>query len=138
MTQIREIYESHPYKMHEKYFSTNISKCVEKCFECSSSAWICADACLSEDNFAHLIDCVKLCFSCSQVCLSTAHIVTVQHNLTRLFVRQQISACLEICKACAEECEKHQDMHEHCKLSAKISRECENTCQYLLYQSKLQ
>lgn len=137
-TTTKEIFESHPYKTHEKYFSANIAKCIEICFECSSVTWICADACMSEEHSSKLIDCIKSCFSCSQVCEATARLVSIQHNLSAIFVRQQISACLEICKSCAQECEKHQDQHKHCKLCAQICHECDNACQYLLYQSKLQ
>lgn len=138
MNPVKEIFESHPYKTHEKYFSANIAKCIENCFECSSATWICADACLSEPHSQKLIECIKLCFSCSQISHSTARLVSVQHNLSTIFVRQQASACLEICKACAIECEKYQHLYVYCKLCAQMCRECENACQYLLYQSKLQ
>lgn len=30
---------------------------------------------------------------------------------------------MNACKACAEECERHADMHEHCRASAEACNE---------------
>lgn len=43
------------------------------------------------------------------------------------FVKQISNTCVELCDACAEECEKHQDM-EHCKLCAQTCRKCAEEC----------
>jgi hypothetical protein len=36
------------------------------------------------------------------------------------------------CRACAEECDKHAQMHEHCLVCAEACRKCEEECMRML------
>lgn len=41
----------------------------------------------------------------------------------------KLAACIE---ACADECEQHADMHEHCRICAEACRACEKACNELV------
>ena len=44
----------------------------------------------------------------------------------------QLQTCALACRLCAEECERHASMHEHCRLCAEACRECEQACNDVL------
>jgi hypothetical protein len=39
---------------------------------------------------------------------------------------------LSACQVCGEECERHADDHEHCRIYAEACRRCEEACMDLL------
>ena len=47
-------------------------------------------------------------------------------------VRETLEACAIACGACADECAKHADMHQHCRICADVCRRCEEACRRLL------
>jgi hypothetical protein len=40
-----------------------------------------------------------------------------------------VEACLEACRTCGEECERHADHHDHCRVCAEACRRCEQACE---------
>ena len=49
-------------------------------------------------------------------------------------VKAQLKACMEVCRVCAEECERHGGKMEHCRVCAAECRRCEEVCRDLLDQ----
>jgi len=47
-----------------------------------------------------------------------------------------LEACVAICKSCGDECERHAQMHEHCRVCAEACRRCEQACRQLLAAMK--
>ncbi len=43
-------------------------------------------------------------------------------------IKRMLETCGEVCADCAVECEKHADMHEHCRICAEECRRCEQAC----------
>ena len=43
--------------------------------------------------------------------------------------RRIVEACLEACRTCGEECERHAHHHEHCRVCAEACHRCEQACQ---------
>jgi hypothetical protein len=44
-------------------------------------------------------------------------------------VRELLVACATACRLCADECEKHASMHEHCRICAEHCRQCVEVCE---------
>ncbi|MBE2267837.1 MAG: four-helix bundle copper-binding protein [Anaerolinea sp.] len=109
-----------------------LTECVKACFECAEYCTICADACLSEDMVADLRYCIRTDLDCADICLATGRMAARQTKPSREIMRAQLQACMTACRVCAEECERHADHHEHCRLCAQACRRCENACQGLL------
>jgi hypothetical protein len=47
-------------------------------------------------------------------------------------LRRLLETCAEICRACGEECARHAQMHDHCRICAQSCRHCEETCRQML------
>lgn len=109
-----------------------LQECIEACFECQQACTACADACLSEDMVAQLTTCIRTNLDCADICGTTGRALSrhtgYDANLTRAF----LEACAAGCKACGDECGKHAEMHEHCRVCAQACRRCEAACRSLL------
>lgn len=94
-----------------------LNKCISVCNHCSF-------ACLDEDNLKMLVNCIKLDIDCAAICTLTASLLArgSEHG------KHLIKECIEVCNACANECEKHADHHDHCKTCAEACRACIVAC----------
>jgi len=109
-----------------------LAECIEACFECAQSCTSCADACLSEEQVAELRRCIRLNLDCADVCDATGRVLTRQTEYDAPTSKSLLEACREACATCAVECERHADMHEHCRVCAEACRRCESACGQLL------
>lgn len=91
-------------------------------YECATACYNCVDGCLDEDANM-MAECIRTDLDCADIC------TTVASFLARGSVhgKHLLSECIEICKNCATECEKHD--HDHCKECARICRECIAACE---------
>lgn len=92
-----------------------LNACVAACENCAS-------ACLQEDDVKMMAPCIALDRDCSDICALTARLVARGSAHAQHLLRE----CAEICRQCAEECEKHQ--HQHCQDCAAACRRCEEAC----------
>ncbi len=107
--------------------------CIEACFDCAQACTACADDCLSEDNVADMIKCIRLDADCADMCVTTGRILSRQTEYDANVTRSALQACAAICKACGDECERHGQMGmEHCRVCAEACRKCEQACNDLL------
>ncbi|WP_043471969.1 four-helix bundle copper-binding protein [Arthrobacter sp. Rue61a] len=109
-----------------------LAECIAACFECAQVCSSCADACLGEDMVAELTTCIRTDLDCTDICGATGTILSRQTGTNTDIVRAMLEACRTACAVCAEECEQHADMHEHCKICAEACRRCETGCANLL------
>ena len=109
-----------------------LAGCIEACFECAQSCTSCADACLSEEAVSELRKCIRLNLDCSDICDVTGRMLTRQTEYDAPASKAQLQSCREICATCAEECERHAEHHEHCRVCAEACRRCEDDCEQLL------
>jgi hypothetical protein len=111
-----------------------VTHAVDAAFECSQVCTSCADACLAEDMVAELRYCIRTNLDCADICNTTARVLSRQTEPDMGLLRAQLGACVQACKACGDECEKHASMHEHCAVCAASCRQCEEACNALLQQ----
>jgi hypothetical protein len=109
-----------------------LAACVDECGECSAVCAVCADACLAEDDVRVLVRCSRLCLDCADACVAAGRILSRQTNPDPETQRAELEACLAACRASAEECERHAQHHEHCRLCAEECRRCERACEEML------
>jgi hypothetical protein len=109
-----------------------LAACIAACFECAQTCTACADSCLSEDMVADLARCIRTDLDCADICAVTGAVLTRQTGDSSAIVRSMLEACRTACAACAAECEKHAQMHEHCRICAEACRRCEAACTTLL------
>jgi uncharacterized membrane protein len=99
----------------------------------------CAQACvadtdndLGEPNVAEMVTCIRLCLNCADVCTATAAVIGRPAGYDASVTRPLLEACAAICKTCGDECERHAEMHAHCRVCAEACRRCEQACRELL------
>lgn len=123
----REMISTHP----DVRGNTNddLIKCIEECLDCAQICAVCADACLGEkEHVQMLVQCIRLNLDCADVCRATAAVGARRTGTNEELISAMLKICAESCAKCAEECERHADMHEHCRICAESCRRCEDAC----------
>jgi hypothetical protein len=126
---------SHMLDSHPRDITLDQEKlvaCIDACFECAQTCTACADACLSERTVAGLTECIGANLDCADVCNATGRVLGRQTGWNVDVARTMLLACASACEASADECEKHDDVHEHCRICAEWCRTCEQACLALL------
>jgi hypothetical protein len=97
---------------------------IQTLTNCARICEMCAASCLSENDVKMLTKCIKLDLDCAEICKTTATLLQrdseVSDSILNIYV--------EICRKCAEECEKHASKMNHCKECAEACRRCEQEC----------
>ena len=100
----------------------HLALCAEVCTSC-------ADACLAEPMVEELTRCIRLNQDCADICATTSRLLLRQTATDAALTREMLTACATACRLCAEECEKHANMHEHCRICAEHCRQCVAACE---------
>lgn len=130
MSSVPSMLEAHPWPGHVDREA--LAGCIEACVACAQTCDSCADACLSEDGVAELRKCIRLNLDCADICAATGRVLTRQTEYDAPVSKAQLEACRQACATCGEECARHAEMHEHCRICAEECRDCEAACARLL------
>ncbi len=134
MESIEAVFSTHPQRPPDLSL---IEACAAACYRCGGSCVTCSDACLGEPHVADLVCCIRTCLDGSDVCLTTARIISRLTMPSPMLVEAQLMACAEACRICGAECESHAAMHEYCRVCAEACRSCEQACRALLHGASL-
>jgi hypothetical protein len=106
---------------------------IQACFDCAQACTADADADLGEPQVQMMIRCIRLCLDCADTCLATGAILSRQTAFDPATARAALQACVQTCKVCGDECERHaQRGIAHCRTSMEACRRCEQVCKALL------
>jgi hypothetical protein len=123
---IQEMLRPHPSQAaHDE----SIARCIEEAVACAQTCTVCADACLAEDDVAELRRCIGLNLDCADVCDTTARVLSRAGSSDFELTRSVLLACIQACRSCGGECERHAEHHEHCRVCAESCRRCEEVCE---------
>jgi hypothetical protein len=112
--------------------SARLVAAIEALEDCANTCTQCADACLSEPDPGMLAKCIRLNLDCADICSATSRVVSRQTEYDANVTRPLIEACIAACVSCADECERHASMMEHCRICAERCRTCEAACRDLV------
>lgn len=104
-------------------------RAIEECYDCGQSCITCADACVGEQEVAHLKQCIRLNLDCADISFTAATISTRRTGSNEALIRSMLETCVIACRLSAEECQKHAQSYEHCRICADACRSCEQACQ---------
>lgn len=110
------------------YDADDLAACIDACFACAQACTACADACLAEEMVADLRRCITTDLACADLCAATGRILSRQTGYDPQITRAALVACRDACRRCAEECDRHAGMHEHCRICADACRRCADAC----------
>jgi hypothetical protein len=77
---------------------------------------------------AQLRRCITLNLTCADSCHAIARMAARSTGADAELLGSSLRHCAEICRACANECQKHAGMMEHCRRCAEVCRRCERAC----------
>lgn len=106
-----------------------LQRCIEACYDCAQACTSCADACLAESDVQAQVRCIRLNLDCADICAATGRVVSRLTDPDTAVVRQQLAACAEACRACGDECAKHAEHMDHCRICADACRKCRQACE---------
>jgi len=130
MSSIEPMLQTHPEARGAA--DAALVACVQACYGCAATCTICADACLAEEQVDTLRRCIRLNLDCADICRATGAVASRLSRTARGVLRAQLQACLEVCRACGDECASHAHHHEHCGVCAEACRACAEACERLL------
>jgi hypothetical protein len=123
---VREMISTHPHVQGNT--ADNLLKCIEECYACAQACTSCADACLGEDMVKELTHCIRLNLDCADICTAAGAMASRRTGSNIEVLRAAIQAYAKACRACGDECAKHAEMHEHCRVCTEACRSCELAC----------
>jgi uncharacterized membrane protein len=126
MDRVRRMFHTHPAPASDA--GDEAFALVQAAAECLYTCTTCADACLEEDNPAELRKCIRLNLDCAEICSVTGRLIARPGPQDQSLLNAQLEACATACRACAEECERHADHMEHCRVCAEACRSCADAC----------
>lgn len=130
MFKVTEMLDTHPRQPQVDV--AVLAKCIEECYACAQACTTCADAYLGESTVSELVRCIRLNEDCRVSCLATGELLSRVTEADWGMLRAQVQACMQACRACGTECERHAGHMEHCRVCAAACRACEQACQALL------
>ena len=113
-----------------------LAAAVDAIRDCAQACAADADADLNEQNLAEMVKCIRLCLDCADVCTATIGVTSRQTEYDANVSKALLEACVAACKSCGDECERHSQIHEHCRVCAEACRRCEDACRELLDATK--
>lgn len=129
MHTVEQMLSSHPQHSGD---AGELARTVQALLACAQACTACADACLGEERVADLVTCIGLDLDCADICAATARVLSRQTAHGAELTRALLEACATACRGCGEECARHADMHEHCRVCAEACTACEEACRALL------
>jgi hypothetical protein len=108
-----------------------LAECIDLCFECAEVCTTCADACLGEESVDALRRCVRRDLDCADVCEATGRLLSRPHEPDLEVLKSALDLAARACRSCGDECDRHADRHEHCRLCRDVCRRCEDACRRL-------
>ena len=131
MKTIEMMLRSHPRADAQRV--VDYSETLKALSTCTEVCTACADACVAEpEHFEHLRRCITTDLDCADICHATARVLLRQTETPNDLVHAQLHACILACQICADECDSHSEMHDHCRICAEACRYCQERCNFLL------
>lgn len=125
----RELLRAHPAST--AIDEDALVECIEMCYECAQACTACADACLGQDADLNVTGCIRTCLDCADICQVTGRILTRLARPAPTIQRGQVSACMNVCRVCAEQCRRNDD-NPSCEICADSCERCQRACEVVL------
>ena len=97
--------------------------CIQACLKCAVACDTCAASCLAEDDVKMMARCIQTDIDCADMCRLAAALMARESEFAKSFC----SLCAKACRACAEECKKHEA--DHCQECANACLACAEECE---------
>lgn len=107
-----------------------LQDCIEACSACEQACTMCA-SCMMGDEAGGAMH-MEMCMNTADACNTMMRMMMRPSGMHVESMMAMLSATIMQCNACADECMKHADMHEDCKMCAEVCRQCAVACQKVM------
>jgi hypothetical protein len=112
--------------------STMLAATIDALTDCGQACTADVGADLAEPNLSDMVQCIRLCMDCTDICGAAAAVLSRHSGNDADAARLLPEACAASCRKCGDECERHGQIHQHCRVCAQACRRCERACADLL------
>jgi hypothetical protein len=130
MSYARQMLDTYPHTFDVD--AGVLAATIDALTDCAQACTADTDADLSEQNVTDMVKCIRLCLNCADVCTATIAVSSRQAEYDDNVAKPLLEAFAAICMSCGDECERHAQMHEHCRICEQACRRCEQACRELL------
>ena len=130
MSYARRLLDTYPRALNVD--ADLLAAAIDALSDCAQACIADIDADLSEQNVAEMVTCIRLCLDCTDVCTAAAGVISRLAEYEPSSTVPLLYACAAVCKSCGDECERHAQMHAHCRVCEQACRRCEQACRELL------
>jgi len=102
-------------------------RAVEAAHACAQICLSTADALLGLQDQS-LVQCIRLALDSTDICYTTSVLATRRAGSNEQAIARMLDVCEMMCRACAEECDRHVERLDACRACAEACRECEAAC----------
>ena len=134
MSYAKQILDSYPGALYAD--AGLLAVTIDALNDCGQACTADADADLREQHVPDLIKCIRLCLDCADVCAATVNVTSRQTEYDPAVTKPLLEACAATCKSCGDECERHAQIHAHCRVCLEACRRCEQACRDLMMAMK--
>lgn len=106
-----------------KYQDQKHVKLIVLLNECAAMCCFCSVASLEEETVNSMVASIKRNLDCSEMCTLLSSFLSRNSPHAAHLLKE----CIELCEACATECERHPNM-DHCQECAETCRKCAEAC----------
>ncbi len=134
MSYARQMLETYPHTLSVD--AGDLAAAIDALEDCAQACAADVAADLGEQNVTEMVRCIRLCLDCGDICSATVGVVSRQADFAASVTGPLLEACAAICKICGDECERHAQMHQHCRICGEACRRCEQACREILEATK--
>ncbi|MBS0024145.1 hypothetical protein KE274_08465 [Microbacterium paraoxydans] len=96
-----------------------LQACMDACAACEQACTVCS---------TQLMDCAPACMNCADMCHTMMRSMLRMQGMTPATMMAMLDACIAMCQLCMDECMRHADHSDVCRLCAQACQACMNAC----------
>ena len=77
---------------------------------------------------ACMMDCAPACMNCADMCNTMLRAMLRMSGMTPAVMVSMLEACIAMCQLCMDECMRHAEMSEVCRMCAQSCQACMDAC----------
>lgn len=93
--------------------------CMDACAACEQACTVCS---------TQTMDCAPACMNCADMCNTMMRSMMRMQGMTPAVMMSMLDACIAMCRMCMEECMKHAEHSDVCRMCAQACRACMDAC----------
>ena len=107
-----------------------MQECIEACSAAAQAATMCADACAGMGG--DMARCSAMCANTADMALTMMRFMLRPNGYDMTSMQGMLQGCMAMGMACAEECMRHADMHDHCRICASACQQMVDACRSMM------